>query len=322
MKIKNDFEWKYGNFSLLDGDVKSVNTLYIDKASIHSDGIVLFLKDKAIGFMNINNIFGLLKKTYVSNTGLLLTNTSFYKDAIISLERFVISQGIVIISQVDYIFTKFEYFSIVSSFFGNKQTIINVIDSDAESWLLQIKKKHRYYVRKALKTHDKRCEVKIIDTIDESFHEQLYDLYVENMDKKGAKLLFSTKIEFKKFINRNLNKIILTVCFKADEISYFSIVHSNKNLANYIMAVTTEVGKSSYASYMGMYQLYDYLYDHNFKFFNFGGVDLVNNHGVYLFKRGFAGELLESPRYMIIGDGMIARISKSLMPLIYLHKSR
>ena len=205
---------------------------------------------------------------------------------------------------------------------NNKQTIINIIDADVESWLLQIKKKHRYYVRKAIKSDNKRCEIKIIDSIEPPFSGQLYDIYAENMGNKGVNLLFSTKDEFINFINRNLKNIIITICFKDDEISYFNVIHTNKEVANYIMSVTTESGMSSYASYMGIYKLYDYLYSHNFKILNFGGVDSVNNHGVYLFKRGFSGELLKSPSYMIIGVGLISWIAKSLLQLRMLVKSR
>ena len=318
----NNLNWKYGNFSMVDGELETYNTLYIDKASIDNDGLILLHKDKAIGFINLVNIIGLLKKTYISKTGLLLTNASFYMDALISLEEFVVSEGIVIISQVDYIYKKLNHFSRVSSFLGNKQTIINIIDTDVESWLLQIKKKHRYYVRKAIKSDNQRYEIKIIDSISSSFRGQLYDIYAENMGNKGVNLLFSTKDEFINFINRNLKNIIITICFKDDEISYFNVVHTNKEVANYIMAVTTKSGMSSYASYMGVYKLYDYLYSHNFKILNFGGVDSVNNHGVYLFKRGFSGELLESPSYMIIGVGLIAWIAKSILQLRMLVKSR
>lgn len=320
--LLNNLDWKYGNYSLLDEDVQAYNTLYIDKASNQNEGLVLFHKEKAIGFMSITKIFGFLTKTFISNTGLLLNNESLYKDAMNSLETFVTAERIVIISQFDYIFKESGCLSSISSFFGKKQTIVNNIESDADSWLMQIKKKHRYYIRKALSYENNRCEVKIIDSIDPSFHDQMYDIYAENMKNKGAKLLFLTKIQFKNFINRNLNNLIITTCFIGDEISYFSIVHSNKNVANYIMAVTTQSGMSSYASYMGVYKLYDYLYNHKFEILNFGGVDPENNHGVYLFKRGFSGELIESPRHIIIGSGIIARISKVLMFLLYLLKSR
>ena len=318
----NNFNWEYGNLSRVDGVLETYNTLYIDKASIDNDGLILLHKDKLIGFINLVNIVGLLKKTYISKTGLLLTNASFYMDALISLEEFVVSEGIVIISQVDYIYKKLNGFSRVSSFLGNKQTIINIIDADAESWLLQIKKKHRYYVRKAIKSGNQRCEIKILDSISPSFHGQLYDIYAENMGNKGVNLLFSTKDEFINFINRNLKNIIITICFRDDEIIHFNVVHTNKKVANYIMAVTTKSGRSFSVSYMGIYKLYDYLYSHNFKILNFGGVDSVNNHGVYLFNRGFSGELLESPSYMIIGVGLIAWIAKSILQLRMLVKSR
>jgi hypothetical protein len=314
----NDLNWKYGNFSMMDVELEAYNTLYVDKASIDNDGLILWHKDRAIGFISLISLFKigrLLNKVYISRTGLLLTNTSFYMDALMSLEEFVVSEGIVIISQVDYIYKKLNHASRVSSFLGNKQTIINIIDDDVEPWLLQIKKKHRYYVRKAIKSDNKRFEVKTIDSIAPSFHGQLYDIYAENMSNKGVNLLFSTKDEFLNFINRNLKSIIVTIGFKGDEISYFNVVHTNKEVANYIMAVTTKLGMSSYASYLGVYKLYDYLYSHNFKILNFGGVDPVNNHGVYLFKRGFSGELFESPSYMIIGVGLIAWVAKRTLQL-------
>ncbi len=318
----SNFSWKYDNLSMVDGELESYNTLYIDKASINHDGLILIYKDKVIGFMNLANISGLLKKVYISKTGLLLTNASFYIDALISLEEFVVSEGIVIISQVDYLYKKKNYFSKISSFLGNKQTIVNMIDTDVESWLLQIKKKHRYYVRKAINSGNQECEVKIIDNIDLPFRDQLYDIYAENMGNKGVNLLFSTKDEFISFTNRNLKNIIITVCFRDDEISYFNVIHTNKKVATYIMAVTTKAGMSSYASYMGVYKLYDHLYNHNFKILNFGGVDSVNNHGVYLFKRGFSGELLDSPSYMVTGVGLIAWIAKNILQLRILIKSR
>lgn len=318
----NAYSWKYGNLSLVDGNLESYNTLYMDKATINHDGLILTYKDKKMGFISLFNISGLLKKVYISKTGLLLTNASFYIDALASLEEFVASEGIIIISQVDYLYKKNGYCSVGSNFLGSKQTIVNVIDVNAESWLLQIKKKHRYYVRKAIKSSGKECEVKIINNIDSAFLSQLYDVYSKNMSSKGVGLLFSTKDEFMSFTNRNINKIIVTICLKGEEISYFNVVHTNGEVANYIMAVTTKSGMSSYASYMGVYKLYDYLYNHKFKILNFGGVDVVNNHGVYLFKRGFSGELLESPSYMVSGVGLIAWIAKTILRLKILVKFR
>ncbi len=301
---------------MVDGHLESCNTLYVDKAScIDNNGLVLIHKNKVVGFMSLVKVGRLLSKVYISKTGLLLTSTSFYIDALTSLENFILSGKIVIISQVDYSYKNNQPGGMVSSFFGNKQTIINTIDVDAESWLLQIKKKHRYYVRKAIKIPNQYCEVKIIDSIDLQLCNKLYDIYAENMGNKGVDLLFSTKEEFIKFTNRNLTNIIVTICFTGNEIGYFNVVHTNKGTAAYIMAVTTRSGMSSYASYMGVYKLYDYLYSQKFKVLNFGGVNSVNNHGVYLFKRGFSGELLESPSYMVMGIGLIAYIAKIALKL-------
>jgi lipid II:glycine glycyltransferase (peptidoglycan interpeptide bridge formation enzyme) len=142
------------------------------------------------------------------------------------------------------------------------------------------------------------------------------------MINKGVDLLFSTKDEFISFTNRNLKNIIITICFKGDEISYFNVVYTNRKVATYIMAVTTNIGMSSYASYMGIYELYNYLHRKRFKILNFGGVDPVNNHGVYLFKKGFSGELLESPSYMIVGTGLTAWTAKRMLHLKVLINSK
>ena len=318
----NNFNWEYGNISRVDGNLQSYNTLYIDKANTNASGLILLHKDKTIGFISLIRIAKLLNKIYVSKTGLLLIDASFYIDALVTLEEFVVSEGVVIISQMDYIYEEIRGSSKVTNFFGNKQTIINTIDMDVDSWLLQIRKKHRYYVRKAIKSGNQRCEIKIIDSIGSSFRGQLYDIYAENMGNKGVNLLFSTKDEFISFINRNLKNIIITICFRGDEISYFNVVHTNIKVANYIMAVTTKSGKSSFASYKGVYKLYDYLYSHNFKILNFGGVDSVNNHGVYLFKKGFSGELLESSSYMVVGKGLTAWVAEKILQLRMLIKLR
>lgn len=317
----NNLNWMYGNFSMVSEELESYNTLYIDRGSVSKDGLILLCKERVIGFISLANIVGFFKKTYISKTGLLLTDSSFYIDALKSLEEFVIAENIIIISQVDYIFEKFNYHSKVSSFFGNKQTIVINIDSDVSLWLSKIKKKHRYYVRKAIKVDNTSCEIKVCDSLDELFWKKLFDVYDENMRNKGANLLFASKKEFISFVKRNLKNIIITICYRGDEISYFNVVHTNKEVANYIMAVTTRPGLSCFASYMGIYKLYEYLYRHNYKILNFGGVNSESNHGVYLFKRGFSGELVESSRYVLIGIGFVAWVTKRMLQLIIWVKS-
>jgi len=318
----NNYNWEYGNISRVDGNLQSYSTLYIDKANTDASGLILLHKDKTIGFISLIRIAKLLNKIYVSKTGLLLIDASFYIDALVALEEFVVSEGVVIISKIDYIYADIKGSSKVTNFFGNKQTIINTIDTDVDSWLLQMRSKHRYYVRKAIKNTDQKCEIKVVDHTDLSLLEKMYDIYDENMGNKGVKLLFSTRDEFISFINRNLKNIIITICFRGDEISYFNVVHTNIKVANYLMAVTTKSGKSSFASYEGVYKLYDYLYSHNFQILNFGGVDSVHNHGVYLFKKGFSGELLESSSYMVVGKGLTAWVAKKILQLRMLIKFR
>ncbi len=322
--MMNEFKWQHDNLSITNQRLISYNTLYFDKLKSSASGLILFHKGKTIGFMGLTAVGGLLNKIYISKTGLLLTNTSFYIEALIALEEFVISNGISIISQVDFAYKKTGYLNKdkVSIFTGSKQTIINSIDKNAETWLLEIKKKHRYYVRRALRVNNQSCTVKIAEDLTLSFVGKLYDVYASGMRKKNVELLFSSKSEFETFIKRNAKNIIVTICYMDNKITYMNVVHTNGKIANYIMAVTTSSGMSSYASYMGVYELYDYLYNNNFKILNFGGVDVVNNHGVYLFKRGFAGELLESSSHMVVGKGLAAWVARKILQLRMLIKLR
>jgi hypothetical protein len=318
----NTLKWDYGNFSMLDKECILYNTLYIDMAKIHKNGLVLIHKKRVIGFLSLERIVGIFKNIYRSRTGLLLIDSSLYKVALKSLENFVASERIIIVSQFDYIFNDLYPNSRSISFFGRKQTLINTIEVDSKLWLTEIKKKHRYYVKKALNVNNQRSEVNDIESLDASFVSMLYDIYVKNMGIRGAELLFKSKGDFLGFVKRNNKKIIVTLCFIDNEISYFSIVHTNNEVANYIMAVSTEIGMNNYASYMGVFALYDYLYHHNIRNLNFGGVDLVKNHGIYLFKKGFNGKLIDSPCYMIIGIGITTLIIKQILKLRILVKTK
>ena len=159
------------------------------------------------------------------------------------------------------------------------------------------------------------CEVRELDSFNLSFLEHLFEIYVQFMKEKKARLLFNSKDEFFSFLNRNSKQVLITICYLNNEISYFNIVHTNLKIANYLMAVTTKLGMTSYASYLGIYRLHSYLFSNNFNYLNFGGVDPVNNHGVYLFKKGFSGNLIESPKYLMIGKGLLAWFTKNVIKL-------
>ena len=66
----NDLNWKYGKNSLIGVELESYNTLYVDKASFHNNGLILQQKDKVIGFISLDKILGILQKTFVSKTGI------------------------------------------------------------------------------------------------------------------------------------------------------------------------------------------------------------------------------------------------------------
>jgi len=220
-----------------------------------------------------------------------------YNDAFDQLKKFTYLKRMTIISPVDYMYS---LHSRSNNFIDSKQTIINHLELSPDVWLSQIKKKHRYYVRKGLK-NDYQCCTKRIDEIKPSEIKDFYRVYVDQMKLKGATLLFTTGDEFYEFVGRNSENIIITICYKDGQLGYFNIVHTSHNIANYIMAVTTKLGMTSYASYVGIFELYDHLRKNQFIKLNFGGVDPLNNHGVYLFKKGFSGELINSPKYMVVG---------------------
>ena len=299
------FSWKFGKYDEVLKSLKSYNTLYIDAAKSNTNGLVLLVDGDAAGFISLEKRVFLFGNTlYTSKTGILLSNLNIYGEAFKELKKFTRLKRLTIFSPVDYMYNQQ---SQLNNFIDSKQTIINPIKLNPDAWLAQIKKKHRYYVRKGLKNNH-QCYTRLIEDIESSEIKSLYGIYVDQMSLKGVDLLFSTEDEFCKFVDRNSKNIIVTTCYKDGHLGYFNIVHTSHNVANYIMAVTTKLGMTSYASYIGIFELYKYLQKNQFTDLNFGGIDSVNNHGVYLFKKGFSGHLAESSKYMIIGTKFMETI--------------
>ena len=303
------FSWKFGNFDEVLGLPKSYNTLYVDMAKLHTNGLIFLKGSTVAGFISLDKKISLFGNVlYASKTGVLLTDLTLYTEAFNQLKRFTHSQRLTIFSPIDYMYN---YKGQLNNFIGSKQTIINPLVLNPDMWLAQIKKKHRYYVRKGLKNNH-QCYTQPIKDMKSSEINGLYRIYVEQMRLKGADLLFATESEFCEFVDRNPKSIIVTTCYKDGQLGYFNIVHTNNNIANYIMAVTTKLGMGSYASYIGIFELYKYIQKNKFTDLNFGGIDPLNNHGVYLFKKGFSGELISSPKYMVVGT----KITESFFTIV------
>lgn len=298
------FSWKFGHFDKMLGFPKSYNTLYVDMAKIHANGLIFLKESVVVGFISLEKKISLFGSVlYTSKTGILLTDLTLYTEAFDQLKKFTHSQRLTIFSPIDYMYN---YKGRLNNFIDSKQTIINPLLLNPDMWLAQIKKKHRYYVRKGLK-NDHQCYTRLIKDIKFAEIKDLYRIYVEQMRLKGANLLFATEGEFYEFVDRNPKNVIVTTCYKDGQLGYFNIVHTNNNIANYIMAVTTKLGMGSYASYVGIFELYKYIQKNKFTDLNFGGIDPLNNHGVYLFKKGFSGELIRSPKYMVVGTKITER---------------
>ena len=312
--IMDNIVWNYGNLSDVHDDLLVFNTMYVDNAAIESRGLVCSRNGRAVGFVSIYTYNIFFKKIFISKSGILLVNNDFFSDAVSSLKKFIIKNNLLIVFNVDYCYyKKLPRIDKNICFLGNKKTIVNSIDRDENEWLMSIRPKHRHSVRKGLKGNH-QCYVKSVDNMSLLEIKKLYDIYVENMNFRKAVLLFSTQEEFINFIERNLKNTFFTFCYKGGKLAYFNVIHTNYKIANYIMAVTTKSGMASYASYAGVYELYNYLYKNEFNFLNFGGIDPINNHVVYFFKKGFSGEIVSIPKYIAIGGkfymSIMSRVAK------------
>jgi len=155
----------------------------------------------------------------------------------------------------------------------------------------QAKRKHRYYVKKALSQGIQwKCGS------GPGFVQELVDLHSEMIRRKGLPTLRTSRTE------------ICTLCkIMGDQASIFTGYVDDKAVASclvlsigqkafYWMGATSNSGRQLSASYALVDQLLEYLQSKDIAQFDFGGLNLKRNSsgaGVDHFKKGFGGKLVE-----------------------------
>jgi len=300
MKIKAGYSWNFGVISdAFLKQVDAVNTLYINEAKKNKKGLVCIENKKIIGFISLNQVFFLAPNFRISKSGILMIDKDKFANAIASLNYFVKENKLSIIFNSDFYISKNENENIFD-YSGEKKTIIFNPNVPIIDFLKNMRKKHRYLIKKSLRTEN-NFEIIMGNELHKKIVKETYEFYTNEMKVNGAPLLFKNAIDFDEFIKRNQDEVFLVRAFNKSEIGYFCLILFNKKNANFIMAATNNLGKENNLAYLGFYRLYEYLNQLGFNLLNFGGINPEKNPGVYHFKKGFGGIEITSPKYIYIG---------------------
>jgi len=305
------FKWKIGEFddSLLT-KIRVLNTLVIDQIYKNKFGFILEKNNLVVGFISCKKIP--LSNLFISKTGILVQEPEMFLEAIRALRNFTKSNNFSISFPLDYLHFSS---SIEMNFLhaGSKETIVHDISLDYGSWFKNLKKKHRYYVNKAIKTENNNCKIVTVEELKIFTINEIYDFYSYEMKTRNAPLLFQQFSDFEKFIHRNKKNIFLLLCFNQSNLGFLSVIHVHNKCANYIMAATNNTGKKFYLSYLGINELFKFMQSSKINFFNFGGINSLTNQGVYHFKKGFGGQVYTSAKYIFLGKRIHSFLWKILI---------
>ncbi|MBF0465897.1 MAG: peptidoglycan bridge formation glycyltransferase FemA/FemB family protein [Nitrospirae bacterium] len=150
--------------------------------------------------------------------------------------------------------------------------------------------KHRYYVKKSL-SEDITWENK---TCVNSMN-NLFKIYNKMAEKKQLKKSIKTERELVKMCSTLDNYINILEGCQNNKVITSCLILSFGDKAFYLLAVTSEEGRTISASYAMIYRLFDYLKSRNITELDFGGIApaSIAAEGVDHFKKGFGGKMIE-----------------------------
>ena len=169
-------------------------------------------------------------------------------------------------------------------------TIIIDINKTDEELLMSMRKKHRYYVRKALK-ENLQWDYSINEkNINDYFYAQ--NIMVEN---KGLKSQLLSLEDFKLLFNHMSDSIVMISGRYKEQLVSACVIFIFGNKAFYYKAVTTTIGRERNSSYAMIFKSIIHLKSLGITKFDFGGIDPDNikAKGVDHFKKGFGGYITD-----------------------------
>jgi len=312
----SELEWKICEYEGVR-NLRVFNTLFIQ--SINHKGLGCFFKSEQIAFIPINFSYRFLERIYISNSTIFISSHFKTKIIIETLIEFVNENKITLIFKGDYsiplgserVFKN--YFE-----FGKKQTLIHNLHDEHEKWFSNIRKKHRYYSKKA--STSCTCETYTASDISKVQLKDIFEMHIFEMNRKQVTPLFKDFSAFLSFVESGKKNLFFNLCMIENDIVYFNLTHCVNDIANYIMASSNNLGRSINASYHGVSSTFKFFFSHSsIKYFNFGGIDKRLNPGGYFFKKGFAGQAISSPKLIIISQ---KRLIVLLFKISFLFKRR
>lgn len=156
-----------------------------------------------------------------------------------------------------------------------------------EKLIMDMSPNWRHNLKRALK---KEMEFYLSDNVDEL--KEFYSIYIETAKLKKIKIYFTfEQIEtIKRYFKDNFRLFLV----KKDGITLSGrgVIIFGKKVFDIIAATSIE-GRRNYASYLMIFNILKWCRDKNFVLFDFSGVDPLTNKGVYDFKKGVGGRLVE-----------------------------
>lgn len=119
----------------------------------------------------------------------------------------------------------------------------------------------------------------------------LYNIFLELYEQLIKRKNFKEYVDPKKFSTMNQKQELkfrfqIFVAYKNEMPISALIGTAMGNTGIYLLGATSEIGMKNKAAYLLQWEFIKWLKENNFSRYDLGGIDSVNNHGVYEFKAG------------------------------------
>ncbi len=165
--------------------------------------------------------------------------------------------------------------------------VIIDLKQDLEKIRQQIKKGHKYNIKKSEK---EGCKVRVIKKPNEKNIQDFIKIYYQTMDKNQASKKYYFPEKFIRDHFKFLNAILIETEYK-DKIIGSSIFICGDKIIHYFLSGASEEFKGLYPSNLTLWEAIKWAKEHNFKILHLGG-GRGKNDSLFEFKKGFS-DLIE-----------------------------
>ena len=219
-------------------------------------------------------------------------NFDYFKQMILALENEYVNNRKMCLYIKPNIFTNddkeiFSFFN--DRKFGFKQDNYQTIMLDLKDDINTIRKNFRQKWRNQLNRAEKNG-LEIVEGTDDSLFDIFFKLYNEMLDRKG----FVPGLDAMEFehIQRELpssQKMYSLVCYYNGKPISAQINSLIGDTVVYLLGATGDIGLTLKGAYLLQWKTIQWAKNSGARWYDLGGIDPVNNPGVYHFKKGFGG---------------------------------